>query len=351
MPENDNEIPKMKVLVTGSTGHVGNATIRKLLQTGHYDVKVLIRETSKTKAIEGLNVEICYGDINDEKSVLKALENVDYCIHSASFVNTGSYDDFLMQKINILGTQTVVDACITQKIKRLVYVSSSHVLELAPSNKGRDVKTESDTFSLSLATDWYSRSKAIATNYVFSKARNKELDAVVVFPSAVIGPYDYKIGNSSKTIIEFMKGKIPARIKGSYNFVDSRDVAFGIVSALEKGKNGEGYLLSSETITVDEMFETLEKKTGIKAPKFTIPMGLAKFTAPISEFVSHVMNSKPLFTKTAVNALNTNAYFSHQKAHKELGFTPISVKQSLCDTVDFILEEEQCLSKEKSDNK
>lgn len=331
---------KKRVLLTGSTGHVGAAVVRQLLKQNYF-VRVLIREQSKTEAIDGLDVERVFGDVNDISSLHSALEGIDYCIHAAAVVDIGTRNDGLMQKVNILGTQNVVDACIQQDIKRLVHVSTSHVIDCAPSNQGKEVKTESDTFSLDLAHDWYARSKIIATNYVLTKAKTKELDAVVVYPSGVMGPYGWRVSNTNQVLIEFMKGALPARIVGSYSFVDVRDVAFGIVAALTKGRSGEGYLLTSETITVDELFAILEEKTGVKAPRFVAPMWAARAWAPVSEWMAHMRGKKPLFSATALDTLKTKSFFSHQKAKTELGFDPMPIKQSVCDAVDFMIENTQ----------
>lgn len=328
------------VLLTGSTGHVGAAVTRELLAKG-YRVRVLVRETSKTEAIDGLDVERVIGDVNNAQSVRNALNGADYCIHCAAVVDIGRHNDNLMQKVNILGTQNVVDACAEMGIKRLVHMSTSHVIELAPSNVGKTVQTESDTFSLPLAHDWYARSKTIATNYVLAKAKAGELDAVIVYPSGVMGPYGWRVSNTNQVLIEYMQGRLPARIIGSYSFVDVRDVAFGTVAALQKGRAGEGYLLTGETITVNELFAILEEKTGVKAPHFVAPMWAARLWAPVSEWFAHSRGKKPLFSATALDTLKTNSFFSHKKAKTELGFNPMPIKQSISDAVDFILENNQ----------
>ena len=236
-----------------------------------------------------------------------------------------------LNKVNVEGTKNVVEACLEKKAKRLVYVSSVHAF---PEFEG--VVNEKTVIDPYLAYGNYGISKARATLQVFSGIK-EGLDAVVVHPSGVFGPFDYTGKNSlTQVLSKYANGKIRALILGGYDFVDVRDVAQGIYLAAVKGKCGRNYILSGHFITVKRLVLEISRIVGKKAPKYSCPKGLAKFAAPFAEAFCRLAKSAPVLTRYSLHTLWTKTRFSNSRARRELGWEPRAVNVSLKDFVKWL---------------
>jgi len=183
----------------------------------------------------------------------------------------------------------------------------------------------------------YTRSKAKASLELL-KSTGNGLDAVLVYPTGVIGPYDYKISPVSKTIIDFTNKKLRFSLDGAYDFVDVRDVAVGCILACDKGKTGESYILSGGRVTVDELMTMLEGITGVKKPRYKIPIMLAKTAATFSPIYYRLSRTQPCFTRYSIYTLLSNSLISHKKASNDLGYFPQDIKKSVADNVGWLRE-------------
>jgi len=214
----------------------------------------------------------------------------------------------------------------------LVYTSSIHAFTELPHGQ---TLVETKHFDENKVKGDYARSKALATNIVLDAVKNG-LDAVILHPTGVIGPYEYTLSNMGQLIIDFMKRKLFAYIDGTYDFVDVRDVAHGIILASEKGRSGENYILSGEQITVKRILEHLENATGLKAPRIKIPAWFAQLTAPLSELYYKILQQQPLYTSYSIQTLYSNSLTSHNKAKEELGYKPRPINEAIFDTVCWL---------------
>ncbi|MCL4415176.1 MAG: SDR family oxidoreductase [Actinobacteria bacterium] len=320
-------------VVTGATGHVGNVIVRELLARGK-TVKALIRKTSNKAVLEGLKVEKALGNILDLDSLLKAFRHAEVVFHSAAEISILSGRNKLIYETNVEGTRNVIKACIMCGVKRLIYISSIHAIKEPPCGVIID---ESLPFGIDNAIGEYARSKAKASLDVF-KSTSNGLDAVIVCPTGVIGPYDYKISSLSKTFIDFVNRKLMFSMEGAYDFVDVRDVAAGCILACDKGKMGESYILSGERITIDELMSILEDITGIKKPRFKIPVMLAKTAATFSPIYYKLARTQPLFTRYSIYTLLSNSSISHKKASNDLGYFPRVIKKAVEDNIKWLKE-------------
>ena len=158
---------------------------------------------------------------------------------------------------------------------------------------------------------------------------------MIVYPSGIIGPYDLRPSETGQFIVDACRGKIPATVDGRYNFVDSRDVAAGLIGAFERGRTGEGYMLSGDEISVPELFQTLEELSGTPKPRFHLPIGLVRAVAPLIPLYYKVTKQRPLFTTYSLHVISSNCEMSHQKAAEELGYSPRPLRQTLEDTVEW----------------
>jgi dihydroflavonol-4-reductase len=319
------------VIVTGATGHIGSALIQELVNK-NIEVRALVLPEEETPFLSHFPVEVVRGDVTDYFSLLKAFEGMTDVYHLAGIVSIGSGKMRILQKVNVEGTNNVIKACFEKKIKRLLYVSSIHAFTELPHGK---VITESKNFDPDQVVGDYAKSKALATHAVL-EAVHKGLDAVIVHPTGVIGPYEYETSHTGQLITDFLKGRLYAYIEGSYDFVDVRDVARGIVLACEKGRIGENYILSGEQVTVKQILSYLEDATGLKGPEFKIPFWLAKWTAPLSEVYYKILRQKPLYTPYSIYTISSNSLTTHRKATEELGYNHRPIRETILDTVGWM---------------
>ena len=323
-------------VITGATGHIGYALL-KMLEARGARVRILIRKD--TPVFDGIDCEKAYGDVTDPDSLAAAFAGADVVFHLAGIIDINVGNDDMIWKVNFEGTQNVVRAVQKCGVRRLVYASSVDAFDPLPDDQ---IMRAIDVFDPDALDGTYAKTKAAATNFVLNAVRNKELDAVVVFPGACIGPYDFKVSNVGEMVRMFMRGHFPASITfGAYNFVDVRDVASGMIAAAEKGRTGEGYILCGEKISTDKFISTVAEVCGKKPPIFHLNEGIVKLAAPIMEEYYKFSHTTPLFTRYSIRKLTANCNFSIEKARAELGYNPMSVRQSLQDMVEWIRENEK----------
>ena len=325
-------------IVTGATGFVGNNVIRELI-SGGASVRVLVRAKTKADiALKGLNIELFFGDVRDKDAIEKLFIGIDgreiIFIHTASMVLIGGTKNQYktMNDVNCNGTKNIVEACLKHKV-RLLYVSSVHAITEPPK---RRLTVETENFSALSVVGKYAKSKATASALVMDAIKNQGLNAVLVHPSGITGPNDYSDTHLTQMVVDYMENRIPAAVNGGYDFVDVRDVASGIIAAAEKGKAGDCFILSNKFYTVKEMFFMLHEITGGKNIRSTLPMWLAYFSIPFLMIYFKIRGKRPLYTAYSLYTLKSNSNFSHEKATRELGFEPRSLRDSLVDTVAFI---------------
>jgi len=269
--------------------------------------------------------------------LFEGLENREIVfIHTASVVLIGgnSRQYKTMDDVNYNGVKNVIEACLSHKV-RLLYVSSVHAITEPPKKR---LTTEIENFDPRSVVGRYAKSKATATALVMDAVKNQGLDAVIVHPSGITGPNDYSDSHLTQMVIDYLENKVPAAVRGGYDFVDVRDVASGILKAAEKGKKGDCFLLSNKYYSMMEMFTMLHEITGGKKIKLILPLWLAYFSLPFLSAFFTILGKRPLYTAYSLYTLTSNSNFSHEKASKELGYSPRGLRESLADTVAFINE-------------
>ncbi len=185
----------------------------------------------------------------------------------------------------------------------------------------------------------YGKSKALAAREVL-KGIKRGLNAVIVCPTGVTGPYDYKVSEMGQLITYFLKKKLKVYVAGSYDFVDVRDVVKGHILAGQKGESGQTYILSGERITVAELLSTLEDITGVKAPSLRLPRRLARAAGVLVSPYYWLTKVKPLFTAYSIDVLASNSLVSSEKARRELGYSSRPVKESIKDAIEWFRQAE-----------
>lgn len=316
-------------LVTGAAGFLGHYIVEKLRERGK-TVVGLRMPGDKEHLSEGIIYEM--GDITKPYTLKEFFCHAEgkqtVVIHCAGLVSIASNEEQLW-KVNVDGTRNIVDLCKKYGARRLVYVSSVHAIPEA--GEGMVIK-EPERCSASLVVGDYGKSKAEAAFYV-KKAAESGLDAVIAYPSGIIGPQDYTMGYMTEVIRAYLKGRLPAAVRGGYDFVDVRDVAEGVIGCCEKGKSGEGYILSGEYITIKRMFEVLSRISGKRCVRHEISLGMIKWAAPVCETICEKMQKPLLVTPYSAYTLGSNGKFSSDKAEKELGYCHRPIEETLADIV------------------
>lgn len=325
------------IIVTGATGHIGNVLVRQLYnQKGmNTHIRVLIPPGETLEPLSDIVVETAVCDVTDFESVIKHIKGADIIYHLAGIISIVNGKSELLHRVNVQGTKNVLDAARVMNVRRLVYVSSVHAFVEPPEGLEINENTPVDPGKV---LGEYAKTKAEATLYARSAAE-KGQDIVIVHPSGVIGPYEFKNSHTGAMLKGVMKRKYPMKMRGKYDFVDVRDVAAGIILASEKGRKGESYILSGNSITVGELFEIVARLCGLKPPKFSAPVWLVKAVAPFAEAWSKLRRKTPTLTPYALKTLFSNSNISNEKARRELGYAPRPITTTVADFIRWARKE------------
>ena len=331
-------------LVTGATGHVGNVLVRKLLERGE-KVRALILPGESRESIQGLDLEAFEGDILNFDSLFKSMQGVRGVFHLAGVISIMPGPNPFVRKVNVEGTRNVLRAAKELSIGKLVYTSSIHAIQRMDAG----VIDETIPYDMKNPYGAYDRSKAEATLEVLNAAHSG-LEAVVVCPTGVIGPYDFRGSMMGAVIHDAARSKPTLYVDGAYDFVDVRDVVDGLISAAENGKRGESYILSGQKISVRYLLETVREITGRNFFQMKVPFDLARFAALFTPMYYQFAKETPRFTPYSLEVLQSNSNISHAKATRELAYKPRPLYDSIRDAVRWFLEKKNNRRKHENSN-
>ena len=318
------------IAVTGGTGHIGNVLVRQLLASGE-SIRVMKTPHDDPAPLAGLAVELVDGDVRDRRSLEEVLTGADLVFHLAGQISISPGKTKILRQVNIEGTRNMVSACLRTGVRRLVYTSSVHAFNDLPHGMVIDEATPIEPERVMGA---YGKSKALATLAVLDGVR-RGLDAVIVHPSGVIGPYDYRLSEMGGLIVDVARGRMKAFIDGAYDFVDVRDVAAGVIEAAARGKKGESYILAGEALSVREFLALAGDLAGVKPPSLRVPNGLARAFAALTPLDYAFSKTKPRFTSYSLKVLASNSQLSSEKARRELAYAPRPLAQSVRDSIEW----------------
>jgi dihydroflavonol-4-reductase len=321
----------MTVAVTGASGHVGGNLVRALLARGR-GVRVLARRDRR--AIAGLDVEIVEGDLFDEAALARLVDGAGTVFHLAARISIVGAEGGLVERTNVLGTRNIAAACLAAGVGRLVHASSIHAFCTSPNG---EVVDETRALALDRRQMDYDRSKALGTLEVLA-AVERGLDAVIVHPSGIVGPCDFKVSRMGEVLLDLYHRRLPALIDGGYNWVDVRDVVAGLLAAEEKGRCGERYLLTGRWAHIAELAALVTMFTGRPTPRFATPLWLALPASYGSLLWGRLSRTTPKFTPKAVRSVAMHRYVSHMKATDELGYNPRPLEETVRDTLAWFGE-------------
>jgi dihydroflavonol-4-reductase len=283
------------------------------------------------RAIEGLDVQIVEGDISDPRALRALMGGAETVFHLAGRISIVGSECGLVERTNVEGVRNVLSVCRSTGVRRLIHFSSIHAFDTQPNNQTID---ETRSLALGTAHEAYDRSKAEGQKAVLNAVK-EGVDAVIVNPTGVVGPFDFKVSRMGEVLLDIYHGRLPMLIDGGYNWVDVRDVCQGALLAEKKGRPGECYLLSGHWVHICEVSRVIGQLTGKKTTEVSAPVWLASAAAWFSLQWSKVYGSTPKFTPAAIKATQSHRFISHEKATRELGYDPRAFEETVRDTMDW----------------
>jgi dihydroflavonol-4-reductase len=304
----------MTTLVTGAAGFLGSHVARQLVARGE-DVRVLVRASSSNRAISDLSLEYVTGDLRDQSSLARAMNGVRRVFHVAADYRLWSKNPQDIYDSNVGGTKNLLAAARQANIEKLIYTST--VATIAVDRPA--LPNEFTDSRLDEMVGHYKRSKWMAEQEVLQAAK-AGVPVIVAMPTTPVGPWDWKPTPTGKIIVDFLNGKMPGYVKTGLNFVGVEDCAAGHLLLAEKGKIGERYLLGGENLTLKQVLDSLAQLTGLPAPKFKIPHGLALGVAYAETAFSRLIGREPQIPVEGVKIAQHLMFVDCTRAQKELGF-------------------------------
>ncbi|MEI6575184.1 MAG: NAD-dependent epimerase/dehydratase family protein [Bacteroidota bacterium] len=315
----------MKVLVTGANGFLSGHIIRELIRQG-YEVRGMIRPGATTPALKGLDVELFYGNLSNSDDICKAVTGCDVVIHAAADTSQAHRKVSDYFPINVVATETLISAIRQQGCKRMIYISTANTFGLGSADVPGNEDTPPSEFMLKSGYAW---SKFMAQTKVLEAVRNKQIEAVIVNPTFMLGPDDYNPG--SGRIFNMILGKRYVFCPpGGKNFVDVRDAALAVVNAVEAGKNGECYLLAGTNLSYRNFFKTVKTRANQKGIIIGIHPILLKIAGKVGDFLKYAGCK---FELNSVNAslLCRQPFIDNSKAVKVLKLPVTDINKTISD--------------------
>lgn len=335
----------MLVAVTGATGHVGTNLVRALLDRGD-KVRVLVHNEGKgdrdgDRCLEKLDVERVPGSITDRDSLRALVDGAERVFHLAAKISLDPRERSSMERINVEGPRNIIEACQKASVRRLVHFSSIHAFASEPTTQPID---EDRSLASGAHLPPYDATKA-AGERVVRDAVEKGFDAIIVNPTGILGPHDYRPSHMGEVLLDLYHRRLPGLVSGSFDWVDVRDVVAGAIAAADRAPRGGRYLLSGHRRTVKEVASLVEQVTGSRRPFLVSPMWLARAVAPGAVAWARIVGRRPLFTPASLVALRNHCDVRNARAAKDLGYNPRPTEVTIRDTFDWLRAEGRLAAK------
>jgi dihydroflavonol-4-reductase len=318
-------------LVTGATGLVGNNVVRQLVARGAR-VRTLVRSNSPvgSKALTGLPVEEVNGEITDEDALDRALDGVTTVVHAAAFVHCGWRYGQAMREVNVEGTRCVARAA-RRAGARLVHVSSVDTIGI----RHDGIPGDEETPPGGMPQFPYVVTKLEAERVVMEEV-GRGLDAVIVNPAYMLGPWDWK-PSSGRMLLEVGAGKGLFAPPGSNDFVDVRDVAAGVLAALVKGQTGRRYILGGHALRYLDAWRVMAHVTGRMQPLGIAPRPCVRIAGWVGDLKAMLTGHEgPMNSAATLTSLLPHNY-SCQRAIAELGYSFRPFEDTVQDAWDWFV--------------
>jgi dihydroflavonol-4-reductase len=324
----------MRILVTGATGFVGAVLLPELVRAhGGENLTALVLPGDRIpQSWAGLGVRTIPGDIADAAAVRAAVAGHSHVIHMAGLISYWRRDRQILDRVNRDGVRCVVDACLAEKVERLVHVSS--VGAIGFNHDGTPANEESPfNWPESLP---YMTSKHAGQLVVEAAVRERGLEAVILNPASIMGPGDHLEHTPHNRLYRSIwHGPLLGSFRGGLAVVDVRDLTAIIRKALTGGRVGEKYLVSGANLAYAEVIRQVSRCCGRKAYPFLVPAPLITAGGGVLEMVSSFTGKRPLLTAAYGRLSGWFAYYDNGKSRREFGHDYINVEQTIQDGWEY----------------
>lgn len=318
----------MKVLLTGATGLLGNNVLRMLLDHGH-QVAGLVRKKTSGKSLAGLSFERIEADLANPDEIENRVGQFDVLVHAAAKIHMGWTKLAESRQVNVHATQALAELC-RQRGVRMIHISTVDTLAVSADGTpvSEDVREPGNP----------------PCSYVVTKREAEEvvlqqfvagLDGVIVHPGFMVGPYDWK-PSSGKMMLQIAKGRGLLAPGGGASVVDVRDVARGVLAAIERGRTGESYILAGENTTYFDLWSRMARVIGVNPPRRPLPDWLAAAAGKMGDALSWPLGREPLINSAATTMGQLQHYYNSEKAQAELGYQITPIEKALHDAWDWL---------------
>lgn len=315
----------MKVLVTGGTGFVGSHLVRCLLRHENA-VTCLVRPSSRLDNLESVPIALRHGDLTDENSIRETVRGCKVVYHCAADYRLWCPDPEEMFRVNVTGTNNLMQACFDEGVERVIYTSTVGCLGKYSKDAPADENTPS---RLEDMLSPYKKSKFLAQESVLNWAK-RGLPVVIVNPSTPVGEMDLRPTPTGKMIVDFLQGKMFGYVDSGMNLIDVRDVAEGHWLAAQRGSPGQKYILGNVNLTLKNIFDLLSKIAGISPPNRRIPYWIALLYAHVENLWSgQLLHREPTAPLDGVRMAKSKMWFDSSKAVRELGLPQSPIEKAL----------------------
>ncbi len=324
-------LPPGRTLITGASGFIGSAVVRAFLHAG-FTVRALLRPSSPRTNLMGLPIETAEGDVRDRAAIAVALKDIRYLVHVAADYRLWTRNPSELMEVNVAGTKTVMEEALKSRVEKIVYTSSVCTLAKAA---GQGIADETRSLAAKDAFNCYKHSKVLAEEAVSGLVRSAGLKAVIVNPSAPIGPRDIKPTPTGRIIVECAAGRMPAYVDTGLNLVHVDDVALGFVAALKDGDVGERYILGGQNVALKDMLEEIARQSGRRPPAIKLSPAAVYPIAVASEAFAWITGKPPFATRDSLRMARDTMFFDDAKARARLGYSARPYQEGIADAISW----------------
>ena len=282
-----------------------------------------------------MDVENGKGDLTDTAVLAKQMSGCDVVFHTAAYVAVENIDIPLMEKINVDGTKAMCKAALETRVQRFIHFSSIHAFQQQPTS---DTLTEDRPLVQDSKASPYDRTKAAAQRHVLD-ACNQGLNASILHPTGVIGPYDFKPSRMGQVISDIAKQKMSITINSGFNWVDVRDVCNTAINCIEKGKSGQHYIVPGEWASFEQIAEIIAGLIGKRTIYMTLPFWTAYTAIPFAYLRAKLTGQRPSFSRGSLHALSVQCKdIPGTLAREKIGHQSRPLESTLKDTIDWLMK-------------
>jgi dihydroflavonol-4-reductase len=320
----------MRILLTGADGLLGSNLVRLLLKGGH-TVRVFLYPSTTSRTLDGLEVERFTGDILKPETLDEAVQGSDAVIHAAAMTNIWPARSEQIRKVNIQGTQHVIDAVLKHGISRMIYIGSGSSVN----TKGTEGNTHSfpgAKFRLD-----YIDSKFAALHLVLDAVKSKGLPALAILPTFMLGPYD-SLPSSGQMILAVARGKMKFYTSGGRNFIYVNDVATAILNSLTTGTIGKYYIACNENLSYKDFLGRTAAIVNKPKPRICIPDWLVKSVGYAGTIMGKTLNREPMISYPMARISCEEQYVICEDAVTELHMPRTNIDTAIRECYDWFIE-------------